>query len=110
MPDAAWKQFERRMAALFGGERRGAHTSDSGHGRSDVILAGWSIECKLLSRPAFQDLLDAARQAERNAEKATDIPLAVVKRKGDHDENALAVMRLETFMEWFGKACLGFRR
>lgn len=96
-----WQKFEERIAEVFGGRRRGAATSEAGRGKSDVVGAeGWSIEVKLLARPCFQDLLDAACQAERNADD-DEIPLAIVKRKGDHDINALVVMRLETFEEWF---------
>ncbi len=98
MPDAAWKQFERRVAALFGGKRRGA----AGDGSSDVVHAFWAPECKLLGRPSFSDLLAAAEQAETNAQPH-HCPIAVVKRKlrGSPDTEALVVFRLETFLEWF---------
>ena len=101
MTDTAWKAWERKVAAIFGGKRRGAYTGSAQGGRSDVIKAGWSIECKLLSRPGFADLLAAAEQAERNAEKPDDIPVAVVKRKGEAITQALVVMRLERFVEFF---------
>lgn len=101
MSDAAWKKFERRVAKAFGGKRRGAYTGSNGGGKTDVIVDGWAIECKLLSRPGYQSLLDAALQAERNAETGEDIPVAVVKRKGDLDVNALVVMRFKTFQDWF---------
>jgi hypothetical protein len=42
-----------------------------------------------------------ASQAEKNAEQPGDIPVAVVKRLGGRDDNALVVMRLETFREFF---------
>jgi len=97
-----WQKFEERIAALFGGRRRGAATSRGGRGKSDVIGAeGWAIECKLLSRPSFQQLLDAARQAEKNRNAPYEIPIAIVKRNGDHDINSLVVMRLEMFREFF---------
>lgn len=101
MPDTAWKAWERRVAAIFGGKRRGAYTGDRNHGKTDVVVSGWAIEVKLLSRPSFQDLLDATQQAETNAESPSDIPVAIVKRKGDHDIDALVVMRLERFREYF---------
>lgn len=96
-----WQKFEERVASVFGGRRRGAATSSAGKGKSDVIGAdGWAVECKLLSRPGFQDCLNAALQAERNAATG-EIPVAIVKRKGDHDVNALVVLRFETFQDWF---------
>jgi hypothetical protein len=102
MPDKSWKAYERRIAKVFpGATRRGAHTGDGRNGKSDLILDGYSVECKLLSRPSFSTMLEAANQAERNAESPGDIPLAIVKRKGDLDINALVVMRLETFKEFF---------
>lgn len=101
MPDAAWKAFERRIAAFFGGQRRGADFRGANGGKSDVIARGFSIECKLLGRPSYADLLEAARQAEASA-SAIELPIAVVKRKRAQDSDALVVLRLETFLDWFG--------
>jgi len=101
MTDMAWKAWERRVAKIFGGRRRGSDTRTGGKGKTDVIVDGWSIEVKLLSRPGYSDLLNAARQAEANADQPTDIPVAILKRKGDLDKHALVVMRLERFEEFF---------
>lgn len=101
MSEPAWKDYERRIAKCFGGVRRGALTSRGGRGKTDIIAPGWAIECKLLSRPGYQDLLNAARQAEANAETPEEIPICVVKRKGDLDKDSLVVLRLETFKEFF---------
>lgn len=101
MTDKAWKAFERRIAAVFGGQRRGAYTGSGRQGKCDIIKAGYSIECKLYSDPDFDTLLEAARQAEKNREHPEDIPIGVIKRKGGRDENTLVVMRLETFREHF---------
>ena len=101
MADKSWKAFERRVAKLFpNGRRRGPDTRGESAGKSDVICDGWAPECKLLTRPSFSDLLDAARQAERNAGEL-QTPVAVVKKKHDPDSDALAVMRLEQFRRWF---------
>jgi len=101
MTDKAWKAWERTVAAIFGGKRRGAYTGSNGHGKSDVIMPGWGIECKLLSNPDYQAMLEAARQAEKNRDHPGDIPIAVIKRKGGRTENALVIMRMETFREFF---------
>ena len=101
MSDKAWKAFERRVAEVFGGKRRGAYTGDGAHGKSDVIAPGWGIECKLYTNPDYDTLLAAARQAERNRENESEIPVGVIKRKGGKDSNALVVMRLEVFAEFF---------
>lgn len=99
MGDKAWKAFERRIAARVGGKRRGAYTRDERGGKSDVIHPHFSIECKLLSRPAFGSMHDACLQAERNAEPHQE-PIAIVKRKGDRDDDAVVCMTLRTWLEW----------
>jgi len=104
MTDKSWKAFERRIAKLFGGERRGADYADRLGGKNDIIVAGFSIECKLLKRPTYQQMFDACIQAENSAESIIDIPIAIVKKnkQGLKDKDALVVMRLETFLGFFG--------
>ncbi len=97
MPDKAWKQFERTVAKWFGGKRRGPDVTG---GKTDVIAEGWAIECKLLGAPTYGAMLAACRQAEENGHE-NELPVAVVKRKSAQVKDALVVMRLETFSEWF---------
>ena len=99
MPDSSWKSFERRIAKLFGGKRRGADYRSEQGGKDDVVHGRFSIECKLLGRPSYSDLLDAARQAERNS-PPDRIPIAIIKRKHADDRDSLVVMRLETFLKY----------
>jgi hypothetical protein len=87
---------------MFGGKRRGADFRSADGGKNDVIAEGWSIECKIWSRPTWAAMVEDVRKAEARREKETDIPLAVMKRKGDRDADALVCMRLKTFLEWFG--------
>lgn len=101
MSDKSWKAWERRVATIFGGKRRGAYTGDGNTGKTDIIVDGWGVEVKLLSRPTYQQMFDACTQAETNREKDTDIPIAVVKKKGARDNDALVIMRLEQFKEFF---------
>ena len=100
-PPTSWKAFELRISRILGGKRRGAYVSDGTKGKSDIIKDGWSIECKLLKRPTYQQMFDACLQAERNAESGMDIPIAVVKKSGKRDKDSLVIMRLETFKEFF---------
>ena len=79
-PPSSWKNFELRIARFIGGKRRGAYVSDGKTGKSDIIKDGWSIECKLLKRPTYQQIFDACIQAETNAESSMDIPIAIVKK------------------------------
>ena len=105
MTDKSWKAFERRICKLFGGQRRGADYADQSGGKDDCLdTSGFSIELKLLKRPTYQQMFDACVQAESNSEKITDIPIAVVKKnsQGLKDKDALVVMRLGTFLDFFG--------
>ena len=105
MADKSWKAFERRICKLFGGQRRGADYGDSRGGKNDCVsVAGFSIELKLLKRPTYQQMFDACVQAENNSENIIDIPIAVVKKnlQGLKDKDALVVMRLGTFLDFFG--------
>lgn len=110
MPDKGWKAFERRIAKVFGGKRRGADYRDQEGGKDDIIHPHWAIECKLLGRPSFAGMQAACRQAEAASRiphpgenlllfRARE-PVAVIKKKGARDNDALVVMRLETFKEW----------
>ena len=100
MSDKSWKAWERRVAKMFGGERRGADYRSASGGKNDIIKEGWSIEVKLLSRPSFGQMSAAFDQAVEASEPG-DIPIAIIKKKFDLDENALVVMKLGEFMEWF---------
>ena len=102
-PTTSWKGLERRIAKIFGGQRRGAYVSDGKRGKTDIIKDGFAIECKLLKRPTYQQMFDACKQAENNAESELDIPIAVVKKnsQGIKDKDALVIMRLETFRDHF---------
>lgn len=101
MGDKSWKAFERRISKIFGGKRRGAYTYDGTMGKSDIIVDGWSVECKLLSRPTYQQMFDACKQAETNKENELEIPVAIVKKKYAKDDDALVIMRLEEFRQFF---------
>ena len=102
-PPTSWKAFELRIAKIFKGKRRGAYVSDGKKGKTDIIVEGFAVECKLLKRPTYQQMVDACKQAENNAEKITDIPIAIVKKnsQGIRDIDALVIMRLEMFREFF---------
>ncbi len=118
MPDKSWKAWERRVAKLFGCKRRGADFRGENGGKDDLTHPLYAVEVKLLSRPTFGEMLDACRQAEGAAmvtrcaevdheQKSITLntemerhPLAIVKRKGDRDEDALVIQRLGSFKAW----------
>jgi hypothetical protein len=101
---SGWKAFERRICRLFGGERRGPDNSDGSQGKNDCVdTPGWSIEAKVWKNPTFRAMLEDAIKAENRRKNSNDIPIAIMKKKYDKDENALVVMRLNTFRDYFGK-------
>jgi hypothetical protein len=104
MADKSWKAFERRIAKLFGCKRRGADFRGELGGKDDLTHAHYSVECKLLSRPQWNDIERACIQAECAAyETATSPsrePIAIIKKKFDEDDNAFVVSRLSTWKTW----------
>ncbi len=104
MPDKRWKATERRIAALLGGRR----VPVSGRGRGDQpdVAHPWlAIECKDRAALPFW-LLDALAQAEASA-TADQLPVAVLHRAGDRHDQALVVLRLADFVDWFGTVAPG---
>lgn len=85
-----WKQFERRVGKLLGGERTWKDDQDF---ETDLL----SGECKLLGViPKF--LYDRLKQADRNCPKDR-IPICVVKERKKNDVNAIVIMRLGEFVK-----------
>lgn len=109
MADKPWKQFERWIAKEVGGERRGADFTDPfGRGKSDVILDGWSIECKLLKSPGWSHCEKAWKQASLSAHisshknpKPTEIPVAFTAKVGSPYKNSTATIKLKDFLFQF---------
>lgn len=99
MHSGTWKAWERRVAEILGGVRRGPDTRGEHGGKTDIIHDRFAIECKRLSRPSFGLILDACKQAEKNGEDWQE-PIAVVGRKQDCWKDAIVVMRLEVFKKW----------
>lgn len=99
MAERAWKQAERRVAHLLGGER----VPVSGRQRGDApdIRHAWlSIECKERKQlPAW--LHDALAQAKAAATRA-QLPIAVLHEGGEKYADGLVVLTLADFVDWFG--------
>jgi len=103
MPDAAWKAFERWVAAQLGGKRRGpdVRNVEEGGGNSDIILEGWSIECKKYARPTWGMINDAVKQAQDAKEGEGDMPIAVIGQKNRDRDKSLVVMGWGDFKKLF---------
>ena len=52
---------------------------------------------KNMARPSFSLMLEDARKAGARRERQNDVPIGIMKRTGDRDDDALVVMRLEDF-------------
>lgn len=89
MPDACWKESERRVAAMLGGSR--VPVSGRGDG-PDVAHDVFAIEVKC-RRSTPDWLLSAMAQAEA-ACVGGKVPLVALHRPGDRHADALAVLRL----------------
>lgn len=103
MPTKTWKSVEAKIAAFWGGSRRGAdYKKKEGGGKNDVVGApGWSIEIKHSKRPTFGLMVCAVAQAEANRDSEDEIPIAVIHKEGVQYKDSLVIMRLETFQEFF---------
>lgn len=103
-PPTTWKSVEGKIAAYWGGKRRGADFKkrNGPGGKNDVIdVPGWSIEIKHSKRPTFGLMTEAVDQAIAAKENPDDIPVAVVHKLGDSYEDSLVVMRLSEFEKFF---------
>lgn len=99
MPDAAWKAFERWVAKELGGKRRGpdVRNVEEGGGNSDVILKGWSIECKKYARPTWGMINAAVKQAQDARESSRELPIAVIGQMHRDRDKSLVVMEWGDF-------------
>jgi hypothetical protein len=93
MPNATWKDVERRTAKALGGIRVGP----VGYQSPDVLTDWLAIECKhRQTLPRW--LLDAVNKIRWQA-KPHRLGIVVVHGKGQRD--SLVVMSLADFREWF---------
>jgi hypothetical protein len=91
------KQHEKDIARLLHGERTGA----TGLPISDVIGEWYVAECK--ERVTLPQWIEKAlAQASRTA-SMTQLPIAILHRKGDRHERDIVCMRFGEFQDWFGK-------
>jgi hypothetical protein len=95
MPDKTWKVAERKVSKLLGGQRAGA----VGREGADVIHPHLSVEVK--ERRRLPDwLLHAMAQAVGAADGR--LPMVVLHRAGDRYEDAMVIVRMRDWIEWYG--------
>ena len=98
MPDRAWKQFERWVCRIFGGERwweKPEECKDTGI---------WAPEAKYrekLPKWLVGDIKESMmEQAERQA-RDDQIPVVILTERYMKRRNALAIMRVGDLLDWF---------
>jgi hypothetical protein len=95
MGNPGWKCYERRIARLFGVERKGIL------GKSDFETDFLAAEVKVL-KDLPRWLTDIYGQANKNCPLGKH-PIAIIKEKNKKDTEAFVIMRLKNFMYCFFK-------
>lgn len=93
MSNPGWKCYERRIARLFGVERKGIL------GGADFETSHLAGETKVLEKlPKW--LTGLYKQVNNNCPRGKH-PIAIIKEKNKRDETAFVIMRLKNFMSCF---------
>lgn len=93
MGNPGWKCYERRIARLFGVERKGIL------GGADFETSHLAGETKVLAKiPKW--LVDIYEQMNKNCPIGKH-PIAIIKEKNKRDEEAFVIMRLKNFLSCF---------
>jgi hypothetical protein len=96
---SAWKAWERYVAEILGGVRRGPLVSvqgEEGRGHNDIAgLEGrYSVECKHGASIGYALILEACDQAFLSSED-DEIPIAAIHKKGTPFGDAIFCIRLK---------------
>lgn len=96
MPNSYWKNIERRIARLFGTERIGTREGGPAPDFENSWVVG-EVVCHLIPEWILEELA----QAEGRKTDREKLKLLVIHEKGQALDEALVVMRLGQFREWF---------
>ena len=88
--------YEKRLAKMFNGER----IIDQSKGGCDVKSDWLAIEGFQKDIPEY--IKEELGQAVMDCENGKLLPIAVWREKHKKDKDALVIVRLEDFIEWFG--------
>ena len=92
-----WKAAELKIAEKLGGKRAG----NTGRMGPDVLHEVYAPEVKTTRSGFPKWLTSAIAQAVRNAPEGK-LPLVVLHRVGDKYDDALVVVRLKDWRDWYG--------
>ena len=93
MPDQAWKQFERWLCKLFGGIRDWQNPEEC------VGTGMFAPEAKY--RKKIPDWLESMILQAENQAKDNQLPLVVLTEHGRDRMQALVIIRLADFYDWY---------
>jgi len=88
----AWKMVESRLSKVFGADRVALSGGNSKITRSDTNHKYLFIEIKLKAKSAIHNLFT---KTEKLAYDEAKVPLLMLKKKYENDEDTLLVMRLK---------------
>jgi hypothetical protein len=90
---SAWKEFERTVAALFGGSRFWANSGE----KLDFEAPGYIGQCKLVKNLSLNALSELAEQAERDGKVRQKIGVVAVKcRRGSGRASPMLIVLTES--------------
>jgi len=99
MPNAPWKEHERRIAASLGTKRTPLSGGNSGVTRSDSLHPQLFIECKSQARSPVNALF---RQTCKLAHAENKLPVLALHQKGY--KGSVAVIDWDTFVGLWNKS------
>jgi hypothetical protein len=100
MSDARWKNTEREVMKLLGGER--VPVSGRGDGPDGVSERLPWISVEIKDRAAFPKSWTLALAQAEKAANEYQLALSVWHERGRHHSNDIVMMRLGDFVDFFG--------
>lgn len=100
MANATWKQVERRVAGVLGGER----TGPTGRAGPDVVTS-WCV-AQVKHRRKLPAWLKTALDGICAQAGDWQLPIVVLHERGQRHEHDLVVLRLGDFVAWHGPVAL----
>lgn len=94
MPDATWKQVERRICKKLGGTRTPLSGSHSKITAGDCLHDRYYVEIKHRKRVPF---LKKFNETLNNAKNEKKIPMMIIHEKGK--KSSIVMIRLEDFVK-----------
>jgi len=96
MSNKTWKAVELKICRMLGGDR----TGPTGRDTSDCVHPWLGVEIKTRKRvPGY--IRDWVEQAKSNIKLPGRLPIVVWHQTGDRYTDALVLLRLGDFLDWF---------